>query len=75
MEDLDFYERLKFDSRCDAIVVYYETLKRVLKTKTIYGYLCDERLKTNVGESTRLACTPLCAELEHLNSDAVVHVQ
>ena len=46
--------------------VYYESLKRVLKTKTIYGYRCDERLKTNVEESTRLACTPLCAELEHL---------
>ena len=46
--------------------VYYESLKRELKTKTTYGYRCDERLKTNVKESTRLACTPLCAELEHL---------
>ena len=44
----------------------YESLKRALKTKTIYGYRCDERLKTNVEESTRLASTPLCAELEHL---------
>ncbi len=48
------------------LVVYYESLKRKLKTKTIYGYRCDERLKTNVKESTRLGCTPLCAELEHL---------
>ncbi len=47
-------------------VVYYELLKRELKTKTTYGYRCDERLKTNVKESTRLTCTPLCAELEHL---------
>ena len=47
-------------------VVYYESLKRELKTKTTYGYRCDERLKTNVKESTHLACTPLCAELEHL---------
>ena len=39
--------------------VYYESLKRALKIKTIYGYRCDERLKTNVEESTRLACTPL----------------
>ncbi len=39
-------------------VVYYESLKRELKTKTIYGCRCDERLKTNVEESTRLACTP-----------------
>ena len=47
-------------------VVYYESLKRELKTKTIYGCRCDERLKTNVEESTLLACTPLCVELEHL---------
>ena len=47
-------------------VVYYESLKRELKTQTTYGYRSDERLKTNVKESTRLACTPLCAELEHL---------
>ncbi len=44
--------------------VYYESLKRALKTKTIYGYRCDARLKTNVEESTRLACTPLCADIE-----------
>ena len=49
-----------------VFVVYYESLKRALKTKTIYGYRCDERLKTNVEESTRLAYTPLCPELEHL---------
>ncbi len=49
-----------------VIVVYYESLKRALKTKTIYGYRCDERLQTNVEESTLLGCTPLCAELEHL---------
>ena len=36
-------------------VVYSESLKRELKTKTIYGYRCDERLKTNIKESTRLA--------------------
>ena len=50
----------------DDFVVYYESLKRALKTKTIYGYRCDERLKTNVEESTRLVYTPLCVELEHL---------
>ena len=41
------------------VVVYYESLKRALKTKTIYGYRCDERIKTNVEESTRLTYTPL----------------
>ena len=46
--------------------VYYESLKRELKTKTIYGFRCDEKLKTKVEESTRLAYTLLCAELEHL---------
>ena len=38
----------------------------MLKTKTIYGYRYDERLKTNVEESTRLSSTVLCVELEHL---------
>ena len=47
-------------------VVYYESLKRELKTKPIYGFRCDERLKTKFEESTRLACTLLWAELEHL---------
>ena len=46
--------------------VYYESLKREVKTKPIYEFRCDERLKTKVEESTRLACTLLCAELEHL---------
>ena len=49
-----------------SFVVYYESLKRETKTKTTYGYRCDERLKINVKESTRLGYTPLCAELEHL---------
>ncbi len=50
----------------NKLVVYYESLKREIKTKTINGFRCDERLKTKVEESTRLACTPLCEELEHL---------
>ena len=47
-------------------LVYYESLKRELKTKTIYGFRCDERLDTKVEESTRLGWTLLCEELEHL---------
>ncbi len=42
-----------------GFVVNYESLIRELKTKTnktIYGFRCDERLKTKVEESTRLAC-------------------
>ena len=46
--------------------VYYESLKREIQTKTIYGFRCDGRLKTKVEESTRLTYTLLCAELEHL---------
>ena len=44
--------------------VYYESLKRELRTKTIYGFRCDERLKTKVEESTRLTCTLLCTDFE-----------
>jgi hypothetical protein len=47
-------------------LVYYESVKRELKTKTIYGFRYDESLKTKVEESTRLTCTLLCVELEHL---------
>ena len=41
------------------IVVYYESLKRELKTKPIKECRCDERLQTRVEESTRLACPRL----------------
>ena len=47
-------------------VVYYESLKRELKTKPIYEFRCDEKLKTKVEESRLLVYTLLCAELEHL---------
>ena len=36
----------------EQLVVYYESLKRVLKTKTTYGYRWNESLKTNVEEKT-----------------------
>ena len=47
-------------------VVYYESLKREIQTKTIYGFRCDERLKTKAEESTRLVSPRLVTELEHL---------
>ena len=50
-------------------VVYYESLKRDLKTKSIHEFRCDERLKTRVEESTRLTCTQLVGELEHLKTE------
>ncbi len=39
------------------VVVYYESLKRELKTKPIYECRCDERPKHKTEESTRLTCT------------------
>jgi hypothetical protein len=49
--------------------VYYESLKRELKTKPINECWCDERLKTRVEESTRLAYPRLVTELEHLKME------
>ena len=41
-------------------------MNRELKTRPIYEYRCDERLKTKVEESTSLTYTGLIVELEHL---------
>ena len=49
-----------------SLFVYYESIKRDLKTNPIYEFRCDERLKTRVEESTRLVSTRLVTELEHL---------
>jgi hypothetical protein len=46
--------------------VYYESIKRELKTRPIYECRCDERLKTKAEESTLLTYTGLRGELEHL---------
>ena len=46
--------------------VYYESIKRDLKTRPIYERRCDERIKTKAEESTRLTYTGLLGELEHL---------
>jgi hypothetical protein len=50
----------------DRGVVYYESIKRDLKTRPIYECRCDERLITTVEESTLLTYTGLLGELEHL---------
>ena len=47
-------------------VVYYESIKRELKIKSIYECRCDERLQTKTKEFTRLTYTGLVVELEHL---------
>ena len=54
-------EHLKIETRLInerfASVVYYESIKRELKTKPIYECRCDERPKHKAEESTRLAYT------------------
>ena len=52
--------------RMSTVFVYYQSIKRELKTRPIYECQCDERLKTKAEESTRLAYTGLVMELEHL---------
>jgi len=42
------------------------TRKKEKKKKQAPGALRDERLKTKVDESARIACTGLLGELEHL---------
>ncbi len=39
------------------LFVYYESIKRELKTRPVYEYRCDERLKTKTVGSTRLVYT------------------
>jgi hypothetical protein len=50
--------------------VYYESIKRKLKTKYIWGCRCYERLQPNTKEFTRLSYTELVLELEHLKIEA-----
>ena len=44
--------------------VYYESIKRELKIKSIYECRCDERLQTKTREVTLLGYTGLTVELE-----------
>ncbi len=46
--------------------VYYESIKREPKIKSIYECRCDERLQTKTKKFTRLPYTGLVLELEHL---------
>ena len=50
------------------MIVYYESIKREVKTRPRYECRCDERLKTKPEESTRLVYTGLLGELEHLQT-------
>ena len=48
------------------VLVYYESIKRKIKMRSIYECRCDERLQTKVKEFTRLVYTGLLGGLEHL---------
>ena len=52
-------------------VVFYESIKRELKTRPIYECRCDERLKTKAEESTRLAYTDTPEGIGEVNKRAV----
>ncbi len=52
------------EPRSNFFFVYYESMKRKLKTKPVYECRCDGRLKTK--RFTRLTHTGLVVELEHL---------
>jgi hypothetical protein len=47
-------------------VVYYESIKRELKIRSMYECRCDERLQTKTKEFKRLTYTGLVMELGHL---------
>ena len=64
-----FNESLSLSHQSFVVVVYYESIKRELKTKPMYECRCDERLKARVEESTRLGDTRLVGELEHLKTE------
>jgi hypothetical protein len=56
----------KINSSSSDDPLYYESIKRELKTRPINECRCDERLETQVEESTRLIYTGLHGEQEHL---------
>jgi len=66
---MSFQMRIKMASKTYPdipVVVYYESIKRELKIRPTYECRCDERLKTEAEESTRLTYTGLHGGLEHL---------
>jgi hypothetical protein len=54
--------------------VFYESIKRELKTRPINECRCDERLKTKVEKSTRLTYSRLLGELEHLKIKTITNL-
>jgi hypothetical protein len=55
--------------------VYYESIKRKLKTNYICGCRCYERLQPNTKEFTRLTYTELVLELEHLKIETRLTIE
>ena len=63
---MDLCERIGTGGAGFQTRVYYESIKREPKIKSIHEYRCDERLQTKSKEFTRLPYTGLVLELEHL---------
>ncbi len=51
-ELFDPQNRVSYPTSAELGFVYYESMKRELKTRPMYECRCDERLKTKVEEST-----------------------
>ena len=66
MKDYKLKRRNLHVSHTLGWVVYYESIKRMLKIKCIYECRCYERLQTKTKEFTCLTYTGLVVELEHL---------
>ena len=52
LEEIEVSHTLGGLLHCTVYFVYYESLKREVKTKPIYEFRCDERLQTKVEEFT-----------------------
>jgi hypothetical protein len=60
------YSRVVLSADDLCTLVYYESMKREVKSRPIYEGRCDERLKTKGEESTFLVYTGFLGGLEHL---------
>ena len=60
------YASVMYRTHINTLFVYYESIKRELKIRSIYECRSDERLQTKTKEFTRLTYTGLVVELEHL---------
>ena len=70
-----FVEQWKTEKQNLKLFVYYESIKRDLKIRSIYECRCDERLQTKTKEFTFLTYTGSVVEMEHLKIGLVVYYE